>query len=136
MANYALIGTVMNNPEERHTKDGKVIANFRMAVNPDKRNKDKKFFVKCVAWEDMAVLVGNGISAKDFVGVNGRITDVEAWAKDGFVKGQVVFTVNEIAKWDKRGGCFVDIGSDNPPSTRQPQRSELPSLDPEIDLPF
>lgn len=79
MNNVSISGNLCADPEIRATQAGKKVASFTVAIN---EGKDKTEFVRCVAWEKTAELIGEYCSKGDRMAVTGRLQTRE-WEKDG-----------------------------------------------------
>jgi single-strand DNA-binding protein len=79
MNNVAISGNLCADPDIRSTQAGKKVASFTVAIN---EGKDKTEFVRCVAWEKTAELIGEYCSKGDRMALTGRLQTRE-WEKDG-----------------------------------------------------
>ena len=73
-----LVGNVGSDPEQRATKSGKMVTDFRIAVDTFKgteesRTKDAPMWVTIVTWEQLAETVAKTIKKGNFVKVIGRL---------------------------------------------------------------
>lgn len=87
-----IVGNAGKDPEMRHTKEGKAVCNFSVAVNERKDEKPTWFTVVC--WEKLAeictehvnkgtqVLVEGRLQIREYEGKNGKGTAVEVVANN------------------------------------------------------
>jgi single-strand DNA-binding protein len=84
-----VVGTLVADPELRFTPNGVAVANFRVACNDRRLNKDtgkwedgEATFLRCSVWREYAEHVGESLSRGDRVVVIGRLRE-RSYEKDG-----------------------------------------------------
>jgi single-strand DNA-binding protein len=82
-----LIGNLANDPELRHTSNGKAVATFRLAVNKGK--DDGADFFTIICWDRQAEVIAEYCAKGRKVGVEGRIQQ-RSWETDNGDKRSVV----------------------------------------------
>lgn len=65
-----LAGRVGQEPEVRHTQDGKPVANVSLAV---RRTKEVTDWFRCTLWERQAEIAGEWVRKGGLIGVSGRL---------------------------------------------------------------
>ena len=78
-----LCGRLVRDPEVRYTATGLAICNFTIANNRKYKNEEKVLFLRVVAFEKLAEICGEYLTAKKQVNVSGEL-QVNKWEdKDG-----------------------------------------------------
>lgn len=90
MNRVSLVGRTTKEIELRHTKSGKAVASFNLAVSRP-REKDKADFIPCVAWGQLAEIIGKYVRKGDRIGLCGRIQS-RSYEKDG----KTVYTLEAV----------------------------------------
>lgn len=80
LAKAILIGRLGKDPEERHTKDGKIVANFSLATN---QMKDVTEWHNIIVWEKLAENCMKYLSKGKMAYIEGRITSRKWTNKQG-----------------------------------------------------
>lgn len=99
MQQYFLKGFVGAAPEIKQV-NGHLVAKFIIAANCGDVDRPKKIWVRCSVWRELAESVVEKVFPGDFVAINGRILDVEAWIdqKTKKAKGALAVHVYEVFK--------------------------------------
>ena len=83
----SLMGRLTADPELRHTQTGTAVANFRIAVERDFKDKEtgekKSDFINIVAWRSTAEFVSRFFTKGRMAVVDGRLQTREWQNKDG-----------------------------------------------------
>ena len=116
-----IIGNVGRDPEMRHTKDGKAVCSFTVAVSEGK-NKDP-LWLRVNAWEKTAELCTEYLAKGHRVFIEGRL-QVREYEKDGQTKTSVELTAQTVQ--------FLTPRQEQAP--RAPERAVPPLGD--DDIPF
>lgn len=103
MAFYGqLTGNVGRDPELKYLDDGKIVANFTVAVRQNKRNgvAPPARWVKVAIWGKPAEYVGNYVQKGDAVFMVGRVEAPEMHTnRQGEIALAERFTAENIEKW-------------------------------------
>lgn len=100
-----LSGNLGRDPELRYLDNGKVVANFTIAVRQNKRQGQDPpaRWVKVAVWGKAAEYVGNYVKKGDSVLCMGRVEAPELFTRrDGSQGMAEVFTAENIEKWGER----------------------------------
>lgn len=100
-----LTGNLGRDPELRYQDNGKVVANFTLAVRQNKRQGQDPpaRWVKVAVWGKAAEYVGNYVKKGDSVLCMGRVEAPELFTRrDGSQGLAEVFTAENIEKWGER----------------------------------
>ena len=126
MTDFLLKGFVGAIPSIETLK-GIQVSKFIISLNGGPVDKPKKIWVRCVAWRELAVLVKEQIFQGDLVGINGRISDVDAWIdqKTKKAKGMLEIRVEEVCK-SVRPGEFKNIKPGNERLQGTPEPDDCP----------
>lgn len=98
MNRTTLVGRLVADVEVRKTQSGLSVASFTVAVNDD-RDKEKTYFINCVAWRQGADFLGQYSRKGDLVSVDGKLT-TRSYERDGqkvYITEVVVDAVNILA---------------------------------------
>lgn len=100
MAFYGqLTGNLGRDPELKYLDNGRVVANFTVAVRQNKRDQPARW-VKVAVWGKPAEYVGNYVRKGDKVVCFGRVETPELFTRrDGSQGMAEVFTADNIEKW-------------------------------------
>lgn len=108
MAFYGqLTGNLGRDPELKYLENGRVVANFTVAVRqPKRQGQDQPArWVKVAVWGKPAEYVGNYVRKGDKVACFGRVEPPELFTRrDGSQGLAEVFTAENIEKWTDGGG--------------------------------
>ena len=102
MNSINLIGRLTKDPEQRHTTNGKAVANFTLAVDRP-FSKNETDFINVVAWNKTAEIVTQYTGKGSQIGVTGRLQVRNYENNDGkrvYVTEVVADTVKLL---DKKG---------------------------------
>lgn len=111
MAEFIIQGFVGAVPELKSVK-GVDVSEFIVSLPCGNADKQKKIWVKCVAWGNLALKVKEHVFQGDLVGINGRIWDVRAWIdKKGKPQGSLEIRADKIFRGPKIGQ-LTDISID------------------------
>lgn len=86
-----LIGRAGTKPEVRPTPSGGMVTNFNLAV----KKREETIWVRLVAWNKTAELIGDYVNKGDLIGITGRL-DVREYEKDGVKRQVYEVVVNEV----------------------------------------
>lgn len=129
MNKVILSGHFVAEPAIRYTQTGKAVANFRIGVNDGYGEKQKSYFINCVAWQKTAEFIGNHFSKGNAILIEGRITSRSYESNDG-QKKYITEVIVEQAEF--MGGSKKQ---DSAPPTAQ--QAELGSeIYPDEEIPF
>ncbi len=142
-----VVGTITADPELRFTPSGAAVANFTIASNERRLNKDTQqwedgaaTFLRCSIWRDAAENVAESLHRGDRVLASGRLKQRE-YEKDGVKRTAYELDVDEVGpslRWAqttvrKLGRDGGGGGGHGRPST--PSQSSAPTSDPWGDVP-
>jgi single-strand DNA-binding protein len=97
-----LTGNLGRDPELKYLDDGKVVANFTVAVRQGKRDAPARW-VKVAIWGQPAEYVGNYVKKGDSVLLMGRVGAPEVFTrKDGTTGIAETFTADNVEKFGER----------------------------------
>lgn len=97
-----LSGNLGRDPELKYLENGKIVANFTLAVRQNKRDAPARW-VKVAVWGKAAEYVGNYVKKGDSVLCMGRVEAPELFTRrDGSQGLAEVFTAENIEKWGER----------------------------------
>lgn len=103
MNNVVLSGHMGADAEERRTTTGKLVANFRMAID-DRGNKDAPAqWVSVTCWEKTAEFVTKYLGKGRKVLVSGHL-QVREWEKDGQKRSAVEVVAERVEFMDSSPG--------------------------------
>lgn len=118
-----LAGNLTRDPEVRYLDGGRAVTNFTIAIN--ERNKDGKettSFIRCAAWGDLGIRVGDSTRMGTRVVVEGRLSQRSWKDKNNATHDDVSVVINTC-----------DVVTKSPPMATPTEQARQPSLD---DLPF
>lgn len=119
----SLMGRLTADPELRHTQSGTAVANFRIAVDRDFKDKEtgekKADFINIIAWRSTAEFVSRFFTKGRMAIVDGRLQVREYTDKDGIRRYAVEVVAGSVYFGDSRKD--IAGGGDREPSPYQPQ---------------
>lgn len=96
-------GTLVADVEQRYSKDGKAVANFRLAFNQRRYNRQTQewedgdaTFLPCTVWGEAAENLWGSVSKGDRVNVVGRLAQRQYETKDGETRTVYELNVDEV----------------------------------------
>ena len=108
----SLVGRLTQNPELMHTKNGKAVVSFSLAV--DKRKKDSGAdFIPCKAWEALAEIICQYCQKGKQIAVSGRIESRSYKDKNGNNRTAIECVVSDFSFADSK----MDATQYNPKTT-------------------
>lgn len=97
-----LLGRLTQDPEIRHTNNGKAVASFTLATKRYSGNNDAVDFIPVVAWEKLAEIIGNNLSKGKRALVEGRI-QIRSYEVDGQKRKVTEVVANNLYFVDSKG---------------------------------
>ncbi len=91
--NVILIGNLGKDPEFKYTPNGTAVANFSLAINEKRGDKDHTEWVRIVAWGKLADICGEHLKKGKQVYIEGKL-QTRKWDKDG----QTHYTTEVVAQ--------------------------------------
>lgn len=121
----SLMGRLTADPELRHTQTGTAVANFRIAVERDFKDKEtgekKSDFINIVAWRSTAEFVSRFFTKGRMAIVDGKLQVREYTDKDGNRRYAVEVVADSVyfgdSKKDSAGGGDREPYPYQPPQT-------------------
>ena len=95
MNNVVLIGRMVKDPELKKLEKGTSIVKFTVAVNR-MRKDDPADFLRCVAFGNVAKLIGEHFNKGSRIGIQGRIQTGSYTKDDGTVVYATDIMVNQV----------------------------------------
>lgn len=109
-----LSGRLTADPELRYTQSGTAVANFRLAVDRQFKNKDtnerEADFVNCILWRKSAENFCNFTHKGSLVGVDGRLQSRSYQNKDGQTVYVTEVVVDNFSLLEPKHGSNDDQG--------------------------
>ena len=99
--NATIVGRLGRDIEIKQTNNGKVVANFGLAVN-DSYNKDVTHWLDCVAWGKTAELLAKYTKKGSQIGINGNLQTREWDDKSGSKRKATEINVRDIQFLDSK----------------------------------
>lgn len=125
-----LQGRLCADPEMRRTNNGTAVCSFRVAWSETVKDREKKLFLNCVAWQGTAEMIGKYFCKGKELAVEGRLSTREYDDRDGNRRSVTEMTVDRVhfcGKNEDAQGTFP----------RTDIKSQLVELDEDdSDLPF
>lgn len=124
--NGTITGNIGRDPELKYLENGRVVANFTVAVRQPKRQGQEQpaRWVKVAVWGKPAEYVGNYVRKGDKVCCIGRVEPPEVFTRrDGSQGLAEVFTADTIEKWND-GGQQQQVGA---PAAAPPAQAVHPA---------
>ena len=118
-ANITIIGRIGNEPELRHTKDGKAVLSLSVAVNEGRRDNQTTSWFKVVLWERHAEGVAPYLRKGQAVFAQGRPSIKEWTDKEGQTRSSVEIRCFDLVMLSGEGPDARDRGADRNPTTAQ-----------------
>lgn len=130
--NCTFSGNVGRDPEARYFEDGKMVANFSIAV--EGRKKDDTLWLPVKVWNKQAQTIVDYVEKGSKIIVSGELQQ-ETWTKDGVEKSRVVLNCQNFtllgSKKDGSGG-----GGNSGGASRKPAAKSRPAAPAEEEIPF
>ena len=128
MNTVSLVGNLISDPEVKTLPSSKKVANFRVASN-NPRNDKESVFIDVEAWEKLGELCGEYLSKGREVFIIGRLR-TESWvAKEGGNRSKISLVADQV----KFLGKPADKGGEQGDISEQPNEKVAASNE---DLPF
>jgi len=90
-------GRLGQNPELRHTKDGKAVTNLSLAVDQGYGDNKRTEWIRVTLWNKQAEAANSWLSKGDLVSVESEIFRINAYAAhDGGIRGQLEVTARRV----------------------------------------
>lgn len=111
-----LVGRAGRDPEVKYFESGKMVCNFAIAVNPNKRDAPPDWF-DLVIWDKTAEVAANYVKKGGLVGITGSLT-FEQWTDrtTGDERSKPVIRVDRLellgSKRDNEGGSSSGYDDD------------------------
>jgi single-strand DNA-binding protein len=125
-----LQGRLCADPEMRRTNNGTAVCSFRVAWSETVKDREKKLFLNCVAWQGTAEMICKYFCKGKELAVEGRLSTREYDDRDGNRRSVTEMTVDRVhfcGKNEDAQGTFP----------RTDIKSQLVELDEDdSDLPF
>ena len=125
-----LQGRLCADPEMRRTNNGTAVCSFRVAWSETVKDREKKLFLNCVAWQGTAEMICKYFCKGKELAVEGRLSTREYDDRDGNRRSVTEMTVDRVhfcGKNEDAQGTFP----------RTDIKSQLAELDEDdSDLPF
>ena len=106
-----IIGRLTHDPEIGFTNSGKAVANFSLAVNRKRGDKDVVSFFDVTVWDTLAEGVHATLHKGDRAIAEGNLQQ-ETWEKDGKKVSKIVLVANNVGP-DLRFATAVIHQTDN-----------------------
>jgi single-strand DNA-binding protein len=130
--NCSFSGNVGKDPEVRYFEDGKMVANFNLAVQG--RRDAGALWIKVKVWGKQAQVIADYVRKGSQLIVNGELEE-ETWTKEGVKNTRMVLNCRQFHFVGGRRG--EDLDSNSQPANKRSsaprsQRAEEPDIDEEI----
>jgi single-strand DNA-binding protein len=133
--NCTFSGNVGRDPDIRYFEDGRVVANFNLAVE-GRKGRDT-LWIKVAVWNKPAQVIADYVKKGSKIIVSGELQQ-ETWTKDGAEKSQMALNCQNFTLLDSRkeGGGAPSGGGSGSGTSRPAARSKPPAPVEEEDVPF
>jgi single-strand DNA-binding protein len=134
MNNASLVGRAGRDAEARYLENGKMVANFTIAVNRRKRDAEP-LWVKVEIWGKPAQVAADYVKKGGLIGVSGEI-DLDVWTDraTGEERKQLKLVANDLRLLGSKSDNQGQHGA--PPSRSQPQNQWGGGEPSDEDIPF
>jgi single-strand DNA-binding protein len=133
--NCTFSGNVGRDPDIRYFEDGRVVANFNLAVE-GRKGRDT-LWMKVAVWNKPAQVIADYVKKGSKIIVSGELQQ-ETWTKEGVEKSQMVLSCEKFTLLDfKKDGGGAPSGGAPSGSTSRPAAKTRPAAPVEDeDVPF
>lgn len=91
-----LQGRLCADPEMRRTNNGTAVCSFRVAWSETVKDREKKLFLNCVAWQGTAEMICKYFCKGKELAVEGRLSTREYDDRDGNRRSVTEMTVDRV----------------------------------------
>jgi single-strand DNA-binding protein len=133
--NCTFSGNLGRDPEVRYFEDGKLVANFSIAV--EGRKKGDTLWMTVKVWNKPAQVIADYVKKGSKIIVSGELQE-ETWTKDGVEKSRMVLNCQNFTLLDskKEGGGAPGSGGSGGGTSRPAPKSKPPAPVEEEEVPF
>ena len=133
--NCTFSGNLGRDPDVRYFEDGKLVANFSIAV--EGRKKGDTLWMTVKVWNKLAQVIADYVKKGSKIIVSGELQE-ETWTKDGVEKSRMVLNCQNFTLLDskKEGGGAPSGGGSGGGASRPAAKTRPAAPVEEEDLPF
>ena len=111
MNSLTIIGNLTSDPVERVTKSGKRLADFKVATNEKRGDRENTTYFHCKAWDRLTDPILKYLHKGSKVAIEGRVSAHAYTDKNGEAKAEIDVDVNRFEFCDSkpdRGDAYDD----------------------------